>query len=77
MCFDVSLSTPYLAPKISQSNRCCELANMISNASHAKHKVESKYCLSSEDSHCYSIDMWDKNIWKIIRFAEVMLVGSD
>lgn len=39
-----------LAPKISQSNRCCELANMVANTSHARHWVESKHCPSSEDS---------------------------
>lgn len=37
-------------PKISQSNRCFELANMVANASHARRWVEAKHCPSSEDS---------------------------
>lgn len=41
---------PACAPKISQSNRCFELANMVANTSHARHWVESKRCPSSEDS---------------------------
>lgn len=42
--------SPSFPPKISQSNRCFELANMVANTSHARHWAESKHCPSSEDS---------------------------
>ena len=49
--FPLSLSlSPSRAPKISQSNRCFELANMVANTSHARQWAESKHCPSSEDS---------------------------
>ena len=51
-CFDVSLSfSSHLAlQRQVKATDVFELANMVPNTSHARHWVESKHCLSWEDS---------------------------